>query len=284
MAEKTIVTLTSPDGATLNTAGTYCESDIEVVPKLQEKVATESGVVTADDGNVGLKSVDTTPVFEAGKKSEYDAFWDVMQANGTRNHYAYAFSGLGWKDANFKPKYSMTPQYATSMFEQSRIYNLYSALDEKNLTLDFSQCEQIVNVFYAAYIEHVRRIDVRKAADFGNAFSYSLVVTIDALVLDENTKPRDCFVKSAALVNLTIEGTIGQNGFNVSWSPLSKASLTRIINALSSTTTGLSVTVRASAVKKAFETSEGANDGMTSDEWLALVSTKPNWTINAIDS
>lgn len=86
------------------------------------------------------------------------------------------------------------------------------------------------------------------------------------------------------LTNLTIEGTIGQNGFNASWAPLSKASLTSVVNALSSTTTGLTVTVRASAVKKAFETSEGANDGMSSEEWLTLVATKPNWTINAIDS
>ena len=33
------------------------------------------------------------------------------------------------------------------------------------------------------------------------------------------------------------------------------------------------------AVNKAFETSEGANDGSNSTEWKALADTKKNWTI-----
>jgi hypothetical protein len=33
------------------------------------------------------------------------------------------------------------------------------------------------------------------------------------------------------------------------------------------------------AVNKAFETSEGANDGKTSTEWETLIGTKTNWTI-----
>ena len=49
--------LTSPNGGTLNTAGTYCESNIEIIPKLQDKTVTESGTVTADEGYAGLGSV-----------------------------------------------------------------------------------------------------------------------------------------------------------------------------------------------------------------------------------
>jgi hypothetical protein len=233
MADKTLITLTSPEGATLNTAGKYCDKDIEIVPNLQEKVATESGIVTADDGYVAMKSVDTTGVFEAGKKSEYDAFWDAFQNKGTRDHYGYSFAGLGWSYKNYYPKYSMIPKYATSMFEQSRVDDVYSRLDEKNLVLDFSECIQIANVFYAAYTEHLRRIDVRKAEDLGNLFSYSRIVTIEALVVDESASYRTCFVSSKELTNLTIEGTIGKNGFNVQWSTLlTHDSLMSIINAL----------------------------------------------------
>lgn len=46
--------LTSPNGGTLNTAGTYCDSDIEIIPKLQEKTVTENGTVIADEGFVGF--------------------------------------------------------------------------------------------------------------------------------------------------------------------------------------------------------------------------------------
>lgn len=49
--------LTSPNGGTLNTAGTYCDSDIEIIPKLQSKTVTENGTVTADDGFAGLGEV-----------------------------------------------------------------------------------------------------------------------------------------------------------------------------------------------------------------------------------
>ena len=61
---------------------------------------------------------------------------------------------------------------------------------------------------------------------------------------------------------------------------LSKASITSIINALSSTTSGLTVTLSKTAVNTAFETESGGADGSTSQEWLALATTKSNWTIS----
>jgi hypothetical protein len=49
--------LISPNGGTLNTAGTYCDGDIEIIPKLQDKTVTENGTVTADEGFAGLGEV-----------------------------------------------------------------------------------------------------------------------------------------------------------------------------------------------------------------------------------
>jgi hypothetical protein len=66
---------------------------------------------------------------------------------------------------------------------------------------------------------------------------------------------------------------IGQKNFNVHWSPkLSKASIESIINALSSTTSGLTVTISKTAKEAAF----------TSAEWSALIATKSNWTISLV--
>ena len=91
------------------------------------------------------------------------------------------------------------------------------------------------------------------------------------------------FTNCFQLQNLTIEGIIGQNGFNVQWSTkLSKASITSIINALSETTSGLTVTLSKTAVNNAFETSAGAADGSTSEEWTTLEGTKTNWTISLV--
>lgn len=59
---------------------------------------------------------------------------------------------------------------------------------------------------------------------------------------------------------------------------LSRESIESIVNHLSDTI-GMTLTLSTTAVNSAFETSEGANDGSTSDEWLALTGTKTNWTI-----
>jgi hypothetical protein len=129
-------------------------------------------------------------------------------------------------------------------------------------------------------------IDFSSAHEYANSAAYVFygctVETIDKIVVNEQTAftSASSFTGCTNLKNVVFEGTLGQNGLNLQWSSkLSKASIESIINALSSTTSGLSVTLSKEAVQKAFETSEGANDGNTSDEWLNLIATKNNWTI-----
>lgn len=286
----TIITLTSPDGATLNTAGTYCEGNIEVVPKLQSKTATTGEIVTADDGYVGLESVDTNPVFEAGKKSEYDAFWDAYQGKGSRDYnYDFAFAGIGWKNSTFKPKYNMRPLRCQNFFAQTAIAgDVEQLLADAGVVLDTSQSTLFTN--FAVYATNATRFPTIDMSSFSGSVNLfqgcQKLVGIRKIVVNENVKfdSGGCFNICRALTDLVIEGTIGQTGTNLSWSPLDKASIISVINALSSTTTGLTVTLRLAAVNTAFETSAGAADGSTSDEWTALIATKPNWTINLINS
>ena len=63
---------------------------------------------------------------------------------------------------------------------------------------------------------------------------------------------------------------------------LDKESLTSIINCLSDSTSGLTVTLSLTAVNKAFEITNGADNGSNSTEWLNLVNTRSNWTISLI--
>ena len=44
-------------------------------------------------------------VYDKGKQDEYDRFWDSFQKNGTLRFYGNAFSGNGWNDETFNPKY-----------------------------------------------------------------------------------------------------------------------------------------------------------------------------------
>ena len=45
-----------------------------------------------------------TEIFNAGKKTAYDEFWDNYQQNCNRLDYGRAFSGAGWNNITFKPK------------------------------------------------------------------------------------------------------------------------------------------------------------------------------------
>lgn len=198
MADKTLITLTSPEGATLNTAGKYCDKDIEIVPNLQEKVATESGIVTADDGYVAMKSVDTTGVFEAGKK----VFWDAYQQKGARKNFSNAFRDVGWDDNSYDPQYPLNGTSYTNSFYGSLITDTKVDIYFPGTSTGyvFGQCKKLV--------------------------------TIRKLIVEEKTSFVGAFDGCDSLENIVIEGTIGAEGYNFSWSPLTHDSLMSIINAL----------------------------------------------------
>jgi hypothetical protein len=73
------------------------------------------------------------------------------------------------------------------------------------------------------------------------------------------------------------KGTL-KTGYTFGSSYLSADSIRSIFGGLS-TEKSDTLTLKRDAVKKAFETSKGANDGDESAEWLSLKDSKPNWTI-----
>lgn len=257
------------------------------------KESTLKGI--ADSIREGNGTAEPIPVTELGAAIKtvrgvfYDEFWDAYQSDfytptKPRTNYAYAFAGVGWMKDTFKPKHNIKPTNATNMFSNGLITDIYSGLDACGTELDFSECTLMGSVFYASGITKLRRIDCTAATATSYLFSYSSSLeTIEAWVVTENTPVMNIFISCSALKNLTIEGVIGQNGLDLQWSTkLSKASITSIMTALSTTTSGLSVIFSKTAVNTAFETSEGANDGSTSEEWLDLIATKSNWTISLI--
>ena len=55
-------------------------------------------------------------VFDAGKKAEYDRFWDAFQDYGNRTVYTNAFCYDGWNDEIYNPKYTIRPTSCNTMF------------------------------------------------------------------------------------------------------------------------------------------------------------------------
>jgi hypothetical protein len=179
-------------------------------------------------------------VYDAGKKTEYDRFWDAFQENGKRRQYPYAFS-FGWNDSNFNPKYPLTG------------------------------IGQVTYMFYYSSITNVA-VDIEITDVANNMFSQCPTLhTVKKLIVRENVRYSNTFYNCNVLANITFEGVIGQS-IDFQYSPLTKASITNVIEHLSSTASGQTCTFKKTAKEAAF----------TADEWSALIATKTNWTISLV--
>lgn len=185
---------------------------------------------------------------EEGKQAEYDVFWNAYQENGNRTDYRYGFAGMGWTESTYNPKYPIVPASytATSMYQY--------ALVTKVKNVDFSN---VLNYFTGIFN------------------SCTKLKTIENIKLPTNCQGAftASFNNCTALEEFSFTGTIQNNGIDLHWSTkLNKASLKRIVNALSTTTSGLTITLSQAAVDNAF----------TTEEWEALETTKSNWTISLV--
>lgn len=229
---------------------------------------------------------------EDGKREQYDAFWDIYQDFGKRDKYEGAFYGLGWTEENFKPKYDIilgNGYTGTDMFANTRnMYKLKSLLDGLGVKLDTSKCWFMSGLFRNSKIEDVPVIDASGAVNSGgtaNLFIASEVKSIEKLIFSENTSiSSNMFSTAYYLENVIFDGVMSKmndGGLNMKdCVNINKPSIISLINTLSTSTTNFSITLSKIAVDKAFETSQDAANGSTSEEWLTLVGSKPNWSIS----
>ena len=223
----------------------------------------------------------------AGQAQGEREIWDRITANNTRKTYETAFRD--WDSEYIRPPYKIYPKAKRStgqMFCQNnslkKVEAAYFDFSQKERGTANNQEGHYFTFYECKALEEVEDIgfqpDYSYGTTFGNCTNLKKIAVIRS---DENTRYADTFAYAYAIEYVRFEGVIGQNGLNLRWSTkLSKASWQNVIGCLSATTTGLSITGSLSSVKKAFETAPGANDGNTSDEWLALIATKPNWTIS----
>lgn len=181
---------------------------------------------------------------QVGIQTEYDRFWDEYQCNGKKANYRCAFNGYGWTAKNFYPKYDIKGSnsgYQTFMFfnnDSARILekiDLSQRLKDCGVTFDCSGSEYMDCTFYGTNVSVIPEVStVGCTGQLTQVFYNPYVETIEKLILRDDgvQKFYNTFNNATSLKNIVIEGTIGKNGFNVSWSPLTHDSLMSIINAL----------------------------------------------------
>ena len=215
--------------------------------------------------------------------TRYDDFWDFYQDNGTRTYYPYMFAGQGWSNTTFKPKYDIKPSGSISgTFRQTGYLNLRQRLLDCGVTLDTSKATDFQYAFAYGRLTELPTINATSAttlnATFTNTAGSSRLTKIEELVVHENLTYTNPFNNCDRLTYIRISGTIG-NSLNMQHCPLDKDSIVSIMNALSETTSGKTLTLSEAAVAKAFETAGGFNDGEESEEWDSLVTIHGNWDI-----
>jgi hypothetical protein len=196
---------------------------------------------------------DFDEVYEAGKKAEYDAFWDAYQGNGSLKSYSGAFSGESWNEKNFKPKYDIIANNAQNMFWcNSMNIDLVEYLDAIGIKLDTSNSLNNSAMFSFSSFTRVGVIDFTKTNSSYSTFSDSTKLkTIDKIIYHDKLALTTAFTRCTALENIIIEGTIGQNGFDIHWSTkLTAESIDSIVRALTTAKSGLTITLPVGAYNR----------------------------------
>jgi hypothetical protein len=221
---------------------------------------------------------DFDDVYEAGKKAEYDAFWDGVQYYGNRSNYSQAFA-YAWNDESFKPKYDIkcAGAYATyQIFYNTKIVDLVGCLKKANVKFDTTEATVIQGIFdRAGILINTPPIDAINCTSMQLTYSSAQnVKNIEIANIQENCTFDRVFNNMYELRDVVlINCTIGKNGISFQWSTkLTADSLKSIIQALSTTTTGLTITLPTTAQSN-YEKVYG------SGSWATLTATRSNWTI-----
>lgn len=212
-------------------------------------------------------------VYEAGQRAGGggdSTFWDAFQDKGNRTDYRYAFA-YAWTDSAFKPKHNITPAGDGSrlMFYNTNITDIVGALAAGGVSLSTLNATNLYQAFESANITSIPDLDLSACTDMTLAFRYSKATSITINNVQANCKFDRTFNSCPALVNLTITGTIGYSGFNVTdCKNLSKASLINILNCLSAEGAGKTITLGSTNLAKLTD-AEGvaAKNSATSKGW-----------------
>ena len=219
---------------------------------------------------------------DTGGRGFYDEFWDGVQNYGNRTDYRYAFFSSGFE--YIRPKHKIVPSgQITSMCAECK--NL-KAIEKEYFDLSniSTTAKSEYTFFYCKVLTEFPDLGVPAQVSYAGWWQTCWALkTIEIVRVNENTASFSAsFLNCYALENVSFDGFIPKSLSFASSTKLSKASITNIIEHLSTTVSGQTATFSKTAVDTAFETSAGTGDGSTSAEWNALIAPKSNWTISLV--
>lgn len=191
---------------------------------------------------------DTEAAFEEGRQAENKAFWDLITQNNTRKPWAYLL--MGWSCEYVRPPYKICPTSGTL----AQMFSENPALKKvESEFFDFSGYTPTqatgTSAWYALFrtstnLEEIEDLGMKAGGYYQTYFNCPNLHTIAVVRTQAETAWNGAFNGCTSLANLKIEGTIGQNGFDVHWSTkLSKASILSILRACNKENAGVTITL-----------------------------------------
>lgn len=248
----------------LPTAGKYCEQDIIVTAKGGNTGGTAELENLIDESGV-LGTVDET----ATAKDKVEMV--LLYADVARKQY----------EGRIREIVIMPPMDYSKTASLSGKFQAYSSLEVVMGEIDCSSTTTLTNLANSA--EKIKSLTLRNTknvSSWGNAFRNCLVLeTISELDCSSSTGFSQTFQACHALRNIDFVPQTIPKSIAFTSKELTVESAKSIIGGLNSEVTGQTLTIPLAVIKREFETSEGANDGDTSEAWITLKNSKSNWTI-----
>ena len=200
----------------------------DIADAIREKTGTENTYTPAEMAS-GVNEV-----YEAGKKAEYDEFWDVILDNGKRSEFSSAFAY--WKCEYLRPTQKVKAGGLISqMFRNNPLLRKVEReyFDLSNATTSetsssggnyfmFSDCPEL---------EEIEDIGLKSAYYHTTFADCPKLKRIAVVRSTEDTMFNSTFRRNTSLKEIEIEGVIGKN-ISFSFSPLTVESMKSIITHL----------------------------------------------------
>lgn len=223
-----------------------------------------------------------------GADAEKKRFWSIYQDNGNRTAWNYGFGG--WYVDAIDPQFDIRPTGAASMFpnvvaSNEKKLSLPEIEARNGIVFDFSKCTNFSNFIAWGATEDLGFVDTTSATTPIFQYCSSLKRLSIALKADGSQNCSVAFDSDNGLEELTVVSGVFGSNLNFQWATkLKKASVTSIVEHLSDTTSGLSVTFSKEILNQtSFDFESGIKYPVwSSGEWEALIATKPNWRFNLI--
>ncbi len=232
--------------------------------------------------------------YEEGQQDNHNSFWYYFSEGGKRKNYAHAFAGKYWNKNTFSPTYDISPSNSDEDVSSCMFDNFNDGNEPIDMVELTERCGISISFISAKHLQYALRgdgvsrwgnVDLRNATDVRGIFKGNggnKLTQIDMIVTQKGTPWQyDSFENQCALKTVHFLGVIGCD-LNLQWCPLDKKSFISVIECLSTSTSGKTLTLNRSAVGKAFETVLDSGNGIDSSEWNYYVNKKTNWNIEYV--